>query len=439
MTIADMRSSDTGTGHAANDLTRDELVRYSRHLLLAGVGPSGQRQLKAARVLLVGAGGLGSPAALYLAAAGVGTLGLVDFDVVDLTNLQRQILHGTRDVGRPKLDSASDRINDLNPHVRIERFDTRLTSANALDIVREFDLVIDGSDNFPTRYLINDACVLEGRPNVFGGIFQFEGQASVFATAAGPCYRCLFRVPPPPGLVPNCAEGGVLGVLPGLVGSIQATEALKLILGLGEPLIGRLLLVDTLAMHFRTIAIRRDPSCPACGTRELTTLVDYEEFCGERRPDAAGRPGAGIRELTPREVAAKRARGDDFDLLDVREPYEYEIARIAGARLVPLGELADMIPSFDASREIVVYCKVGARSAHAVRCSNRPGSVACRTWPAASHAGARTSTRRSARTDAPPRVGARRSHTRGPTNGVRSAASRVVSAVGARPALAAYA
>ncbi len=373
MTIAEMLLPEARTGHAATELTSDELVRYSRHLLLNGVGTSGQRQLKSARVLLIGAGGLGSPAALYLAAAGVGTLGLVDFDVVDLTNLQRQILHGTRDVGRSKLDSASDRINDLNPHVRIEPFETRLTSANALEIIREFDLVIDGSDNFPTRYLINDACVLEGKPNVFGGIFQFEGQASVFATAAGPCYRCLFRVPPPPGLVPNCAEGGVLGVLPGLVGAIQATEALKLILGLGEPLIGRLLLVDSLGMQFRTIAIRRDPTCPACGTRELTTLVDYEEFCGERRPDGRTGPAAGIHEITPREVVAKRARGDDFDLLDVREPYEYQVARIDGARLVPLGELADVIPTLDAAREIVVYCKIGARSAHAVRMLEQAG------------------------------------------------------------------
>jgi sulfur-carrier protein adenylyltransferase/sulfurtransferase len=348
-------------------LSRDEVLRYSRHLILPDVGLEGQQKLKAARVLLVGAGGLGSPAALYLAAAGVGTLGLVDFDVVDVTNLQRQILHGTRDVGRSKLASATARIADINPHVRVERFDTRLTSSNALDIIREFDLVVDGTDNFPTRYLVNDACVLAGRPNVYGSIFRFEGQASVFATSDGPCYRCLFREPPPPGLVPSCAEGGVLGVLPGLVGTIQATEAIKLILGIGDTLVGRLLLVDALRMQFRTVSLRRDPACPACGTRELKALVDYEEFCGIRQAAAATGAAPALPEIAPQELAAKLARGDDFELIDVREVQEYEIARIDGARLIPLGQVTEALPSLDHAREVVVMCKSGIRSARVVR------------------------------------------------------------------------
>ena len=261
-------------------LSRDELLRYSRHLVLPDVGVDGQRRIKAARVLLVGAGGLGSPAALYLAAAGVGTLGLVDFDVVDISNLQRQVLHGTSDVGRPKLESARARIHDLNPHVNVETHETRLTSDNALDILGAYDIVVDGTDNFATRYLTNDACVLLGKPNVFGSIFRFDGQASVFAMPDGPCYRCLFPTPPLPGQVPSCAEGGVLGVLPGLVGTIQATETLKLILGTGEPLVGRLLLIDALNMRFHTVSVQRDPTCPACGTREITSLIDYDEYCG---------------------------------------------------------------------------------------------------------------------------------------------------------------
>jgi sulfur-carrier protein adenylyltransferase/sulfurtransferase len=354
-------------------LSRDEVLRYSRHLILPDVGLEGQQKLKAARVLLVGAGGLGSPAALYLAAAGVGTLGLVDFDVVDVTNLQRQILHGTRDVGRSKLASATARIADINPHVRVERFDTRLTSSNALDIIREFDLVVDGTDNFPTRYLVNDACVLAGRPNVYGSIFRFEGQASVFATADGPCYRCLFREPPPPGLVPSCAEGGVLGVLPGLVGTIQATEAIKLILGIGDTLVGRLLLVDALRMQFRTVSVRRDPACPACGTRELKALADYEEFCGIRQAAAATGAAPALPEIAPQELAAKLARGDDFDLIDVREVQEYEIARIDGARLIPLGQVTEALPSLDRTREVVVMCKSGIRSARAVRLLQNAG------------------------------------------------------------------
>jgi molybdopterin/thiamine biosynthesis adenylyltransferase/rhodanese-related sulfurtransferase len=348
------------------ELSADEILRYSRHLILPDVALAGQRRLKAARVLIVGAGGLGSPLALYLAAAGVGTLGLVDFDVVDVTNLQRQILHGTKDVGRPKLASARDRIEDVNPHVQVETFETRLTSSNALEILRDFDVVIDGTDNFPTRYLTNDACVLLGKPNVYGSIFRFEGQASVFATADGPCYRCLFREPPPPGLVPSCAEGGVLGVLPGLIGTIQATEAIKLILGIGESLVGRLLLVDALALRFRTVRLNKDPQCPLCGTREIRELIDYEEFCGVTRADEI-RDGQSLPELSPRELAERLRRGDDIDLIDVREFHEWEIARIQGARLVPLGTLNEALPSFDSAREIVVHCKGGTRSAKAVR------------------------------------------------------------------------
>ena len=349
------------------ELSTEEVLRYSRHLILPEVGLAGQRRLKGARVLLVGAGGLGSPLALYLAAAGVGYLGLVDFDVVDVTNLQRQVLHGTKDVGRPKLASARDRVADINPHVTLETYETQLTSANALEIIRDYDLVVDGTDNFPTRYLVNDACVILGKPNVYGSIFRFEGQASVFATDEGPCYRCLFREPPPPGLVPSCAEGGVLGILPGLVGTIQATEAIKLILGVGQSLIGRLLLIDTLRMQFRTLKLQRDPTCPACGTREITELIDYEEFCGVRKAAAEALAAQPIPEVTPRELAERLARGDDVDVLDVREPHEWEIARIAGTRLVPLGTLAEVLPTLDPTREIVVHCKGGSRSAKAVR------------------------------------------------------------------------
>jgi sulfur-carrier protein adenylyltransferase/sulfurtransferase len=342
------------------ELNRDEVLRYSRHLILPDVGIDGQRRLKAARVLLVGAGGLGSPAALYLAAAGVGHLGIVDFDTVDVTNLQRQVLHGTHDVGRSKLASATDRLKDLNPHVDVEPYDTRLTSENALEIISSYDLVVDGTDNFQTRYLVNDACVILGRPNVYGSIFRFEGQASVLATAEGPCYRCLFREPPPPGLVPSCAEGGVLGVLPGLVGTIQATEAIKLILGIGETLVGRLLLVDALGMQFRTMKIRRDPTCPACGTHEIQELIDYEEFCGVVTEPT-------VQTITPREVAAKLAAGEDFDLIDVREPREWAICHIEGARLVPLSTFPDAISGLDPAREIVLQCKSGGRSAQAAQ------------------------------------------------------------------------
>ena len=343
------------------ELTGDELRRYGRHLVLNEVGVEGQRRLKSSRVLLVGAGGLGSPAALYLAAAGVGTLGLVDFDAVDITNLQRQVIHGTKDLGRPKLDSASDRIRDLNPNVHVEQFDTALTSDNALQIARDFDVVVDGTDNFPTRYLVNDTCVILGIPNAFGSVLRFEGQASVFATESGPCYRCLFRQPPPPGLVPSCAEAGVLGVLPGLVGTIQATEAIKLILGTGDPLIGRLLLIDALTMQFRTIELRRDPECPACGTHEIKELIDYEAFCGV----SATESGDSISDIAPRQLAERIARGDDIQLVDVREEWEWDISRIPGAKLMPLSTFPEAAASLDRDRDTVLYCKVGVRSLHA--------------------------------------------------------------------------
>ena len=347
------------------ELSSDEILRYSRHLILPEVALEGQQRLKASRVLLIGAGGLGSPLALYLAAAGVGTIGLVDFDVVDVTNLQRQIVHGSKDVGRPKLESARDRLKDMNPHVHVEGYETRLTSENALEIVRDYDIVIDGTDNFATRYLTNDACVILGKPNVYGSIYRFEGQSSVFATEDGPCYRCLYPEPPPPGLVPSCAEGGVLGVLPGLVGTIQATEGIKLLVGIGEPLIGRLLLIDALSMQFRTMRLRKNPECPACGTREIRELIDYDQFCG-----IGGDPlqdPHGIPEITPAELAAKQQRRDDFDLIDVREPHEWAIAKIPGARLVPLGTFTESLSSFDSARDIVVTCKMGGRSAKAVR------------------------------------------------------------------------
>lgn len=343
------------------ELTAEETRRYSRHLLLPPVGPEGQRRLKAARVLLVGAGGLGSPAALYLAAAGVGTIGLVEFDAVDVSNLQRQVLHGTRDVGRPKVESARDRIADLNPLVALEPHAVRLSSANALGIVSAYDVVIDGTDNFPTRYLVNDACVLTGRPYVYGSVFRFEGQASVFAAKDGPCYRCLFPEPPPPGSVPDCEEGGVLGVLPGLVGVIQATEALKLVLGIGDALVGKLLLVDALRMQFRTLKLARDPECPACGTRTLRELIDYDSFCG------VGAGSEAVPEIAPLELKELLEKGAPLALIDVREPREWEMARIEGARLVPLGTLGAEIPRLDRAAEIVVYCKSGARSANAAR------------------------------------------------------------------------
>jgi molybdopterin/thiamine biosynthesis adenylyltransferase/rhodanese-related sulfurtransferase len=348
-------------------LTTDEIQRYARHLILPDVGMDGQARLKAARVLVVGAGGLGSPVALYLAAAGVGTLGVVDFDVVDVSNLQRQILHGTADVGRSKLESARARLLDVNPFVRVETHETRLTSANALEIIGGYDIVVDGTDNFATRYLSNDACVLLGKPNVYGSIFRFEGQASVFGLPDGPCYRCLFPEPPPPGSVPSCAEGGVFGVLPGIVGTIQATETIKLILGIGETLSGRLLLIDALSMQFRAMTLRKDPSCPACGTRTIKALIDYDEFCGTPGADEAHDVDHVV-EITPSELAARLARADgSFDLIDVREPYEWAIAHIDGARLIPLAQIPASLSTLDKSREIVVMCRSGVRSADATR------------------------------------------------------------------------
>lgn len=345
------------------ELSTDDLSRYSRHLILPEVGMEGQRRLKAARVLCVGTGGLGSPLAFYLAAAGIGTLGLVDFDVVDASNLQRQIIHSTKDIGRKKLDSAEEKLVALNPALNVVKHDTMLSSANALDILKDYDIVADGTDNFPTRYLVNDACVLLGKPNVYGSIFRFEGQASVFATEQGPCYRCLYPEPPPPGLVPSCAEGGVLGILPGLVGVIQATEAIKLILGKGDPLIGRLLLVDALNMRFRELKLRKNPECPVCGTNPtVTELIDYEHFCGiipetPQEKDVKN----GIRQLTVKELKARIDSGEDVFLLDVREPYEYQIAQIGGT-LIPQNDVPQRLSEIPRDREIVVQCRSGARS-----------------------------------------------------------------------------
>jgi len=356
--------ADAVTAAPLPSLDADELRRYSRHLILPEVGVEGQKKLKAARVLCIGAGGLGSPVAMYLAAAGVGTIGIVDFDVVDFSNLQRQILHGTSDVGRSKLESARDTIKDLNPNVNVELYNEALTSQNALRIFEGYDVIVDGTDNFPTRYLVNDACVLLGIPNAYGSIFRFEGQASVFGMKDGPCYRCLYPEPPPPGLVPSCAEGGVLGVLPGIVGCIQANETLKLILGVGEPLVGRFLIFDALRMKFRELKLRKDPECPVCGENPtVKELIDYEQFCGVGRH--AQPEGAQTDEITVTELKARMDRGDDVFVLDVREPHEYEINRIPGSTLIPLGELPERFTELDANREIITQCKSGARSARA--------------------------------------------------------------------------
>ena len=345
-------------------LSNDEILRYSRHLIMPEVGMEGQQKLKAARVLCIGAGGLGSPLALYLAAAGVGTLGIVDFDVVDYTNLQRQIIHTTADVGRKKLDSATEKLKAINPFLNIRTFETKLTSENALEILADFDIIADGTDNFPTRYLVNDACVLTGKPNVYGSIFRFEGQASVFATKEGPCYRCLYPAPPPPGLVPSCAEGGVLGILPGLVGVIQATEAIKLILGKGEPLISRLLLIDALGMKFRELKLRKNPDCPVCGTHPtVTRLIDYNEFCGIRGEETP--VTSNVPEMQVEELKRTLDAGEDIFVLDVREPHEYQICNIGG-HLIPLGDLPKRVHELDSSREIVAHCRSGVRSAKAV-------------------------------------------------------------------------
>jgi adenylyltransferase/sulfurtransferase len=359
-------------------LSNDEIARYSRHLIMPEVGMEGQRKLKAARVLMIGTGGLGAPTGMYLAAAGVGTLGVVDFDVVDASNLQRQIVHGTKDVGRPKIESARDRLNDINPNVKIEAYETRLTSENALELFREYDMVVDGTDNFPTRYLVNDACVLTGKPNVYGSIFRFEGQASVFWAARGACYRCLYPEPPPPGLVPSCAEGGVLGVLPGIVGAIQANEAIKLILGGGEPLINRLLLFDAWKLRFRELKLRKDPACPVCGEQpSIKELIDYEEFCGLRPTPAAETTQATeetrMEEISATELKQRLDSGDDLQLIDVREPNEYDIARIPGTKLIPLGQVAERMGEIEEGRETIVHCKGGGRSAKAIEALTRAG------------------------------------------------------------------
>ena len=357
---------DAVVSRAGEELTRDEVQRYSRHLIMPEVGVEGQQKLKAARVLCIGAGGLGAPASMYLAAAGVGTLGIVDFDTVDASNLHRQIIYGTEDVGRRKLEASRDRLHSMNPSVKVVEHEVALTSKNALDVLRDYDVIVDGTDNFQTRYLVNDACVILGKPNAYGSIFRFDGQASVFAVKGGPCYRCLYPEPPPPGLVPSCAEGGVLGVLPGVIGIIQATEAIKLILGVGQPLVGRLLLYDALQMRFRELKLRRDVDCPVCGDHPtIRELIDYDAFCGVT-PAAAAPAGGGVPEITAEELKAEIDRGSAPFILDVREPNEYQICRIEGSTLIPLGEVATRSAELDRNRELVVHCKMGGRSAKAV-------------------------------------------------------------------------
>ena len=346
-------------------LSKEEILRYSRHLIMPEVGMDGQLKLKNARVLCIGTGGLGAPLGLYLAAAGVGRIGIVDFDVVDNTNLQRQVLFSTADVGKPKVAAAAARLRGLNPDITIDVHETALSSENALDLFKDYDIIVDGTDNFPTRYLVNDACVLLGKPNVYGSIFRFDGQITIFGYPGGPCYRCLYPEPPPPGLVPSCAEGGVLGVLPGIVGTIQAAETLKLILGKGDPLVGRLLLFDALGMKFRELKLRKNPECPVCGEHPtVTKLIDYVEFCGIRGEEAPSTV-TNIPEITPRELKARLERGDDLYILDVREPHEYQICNLGG-HLIPLGELSRRAAELDSSKEIVAHCRSGKRSADAV-------------------------------------------------------------------------
>jgi adenylyltransferase/sulfurtransferase len=354
------------TGHPpAAGLTNEEILRYSRHLIMPEVGMEGQLKLKAARVLLIGTGGLGAPLGLYLAAAGVGHIGLVDFDVVDFTNLQRQVTFGTNDVGKPKTEAARARLSNLNPDILIATYETKLTSENALELFKDYDIIVDGTDNFPTRYLVNDACILLGKPNVYGSIFRFEGQVTVFGMPGGPCYRCLYPEPPPPGLVPSCAEGGVLGVLPGIVGSLQALETIKLIIGRGDSLVGRLVLFEALALKFRELKLRKNSRCPMCGThRKIHQLIDYNEFCGirgEEEPES----DLHVPEITARELKERLDRGDDLFILDVREPHEYQICNLKG-HLIPLGELPRRVHELDSAREIVAHCKSGKRSAQAV-------------------------------------------------------------------------
>ena len=363
-------------GNTSLALTNEEVARYSRHLIMPEVGMEGQLTLKAARVLCIGAGGLGSPVLLYLAAAGVGTLGLVDFDEVDFSNLHRQIIHGTPDVGRSKLDSARSRLNALNPEVEVVTYEMALSSENALGLFGDYDLVIDGTDNFPTRYLVNDACVIQGKPNIYGSIFRFEGQASVFATKDGPCYRCLYPEPPPPGLVPSCAEGGVLGILPGVIGTLQATEAIKVILGVGEPLIGRFLIFDALKMRFRELKLRKDPDCPVCGDHPtVTKLIDYEQFCGitPGATAAASSSTEDADEATVEELKTRLDRHESFLLLDVREPQEFEICRIPGSVLIPLGDLPSRLSELEGRDDMIIHCKSGVRSGKAVRLLREAG------------------------------------------------------------------
>jgi adenylyltransferase/sulfurtransferase len=353
-------------------LSNEEVARYSRHLIMPEVGMTGQRKLKAASVLMIGTGGLGAPLGMYLAAAGVGRLGLVDFDVVDASNLQRQIIHGTKDVGRPKIASARDRLEDINPHVEIETHETRLTSANAMSLVRNYDIIVDGTDNFPTRYLVNDACVLAGKPNVYGSIFRFEGQASVFWAERGPCYRCLYPEPPPPGLVPSCAEGGVLGVLPGIIGAIQANETIKIILGAPDIMVNRLLLFDAWRMRFRELKLRKNPDCPVCGDHPtIKELIDYEEFCGITQQTQTTQPT--MEEITATELKQRLDKGDDIQIIDVREPHEYEIGQIPNSKLIPLGQVLNRMNEIDPDRETVVHCKMGGRSAKAIDALQRSG------------------------------------------------------------------
>ena len=350
-------------------LSNDEILRYSRHLIMPEVGMEGQLKLKEAKVLMIGTGGLGAPLGLYLAAAGIGKIGIVDFDIVDMTNLQRQVIHGTADIGRPKLDSAADRMSDINPYVEIEKYNTRLSSDNALAIIKDYDVVVDGTDNFPTRYLVNDACVLLGKPNAYGSIFRFEGQATVFGYQDGPCYRCLYPEPPPPGLVPSCAEGGVLGILPALVGSIQATETVKIILGKGETLSGRLVLYDALNMKFRELKLRKNPDCPLCGDhRTIHELIDYEQFCGIPQQAAEPEPETGLNEweIDPRGLKARLDRKEPVFILDVREPHEYQICSLPNSVLIPLGDLPKRVGELNSADDIVVHCRSGVRSAKAV-------------------------------------------------------------------------
>jgi sulfur-carrier protein adenylyltransferase/sulfurtransferase len=371
------------------ELSREEIARYSRHLIIPDLAMDGQKRLRSASVLLIGAGGLGSPNAMYLAAAGVGHLGLIDFDVVDASNLQRQVIHGTSDIGRSKLESARDKIAEINPGVRVTLHNTRLTSENARELIRGYDLVVDGSDNFPTRYLVNDACVLEGKPYVWGSIYRFDGQASVFWAEHGPCYRCLYPEPPPPGMVPSCAEGGVLGVLCATVGSIQANEAVKLITGMGEPLVGRLVIYDALELSFKDIRVRKDPDCAVCGEHPtVTELIDYEDFCGVVS-DEAERAAAGAT-MTPAELKAILDDGRRIKLVDVREPAEWQINRLPGAELIPLGELPDRLSELPQTEPIIVYCKVGGRSAEALALLRQSGFSTARHLGGGINAYART-------------------------------------------------